>query len=122
MIEINENPGKQVLAFRVSGKLTQKELDELVPSLEKHSASSDDPHLLMIMENFEGWEDASAFLKDLRLDAKYINLFDRIAIVGDKKWHKWGTQLVNPVKKGKLKFFSIDQAEDAWNWTEDKNH
>lgn len=122
MIEVNENPDKGILALRISGKLTQEELDNLVPSLEKYSSSSDHPHLLMIMEDFKGWEDAATLWKDLQMDSKYIGHFDRIAVVGEKKWQEWGTKLVDPITSEELKFFSIEQAEDAWNWAEDKDH
>lgn len=121
MIEVNEDSGNGVLALKISGKLTKQDLDDLVPSLEKHISSSKDPHLMMIMEDFKGWENAAAFWKDLQLDAKYIGRFDRIAIVGDKKWQEWSTRLVNPITKEELKFFPLEQARNAWDWVEE-NH
>lgn len=54
--------------------------------------------------------------KDLKLDARYIGYFDRIAVVGDKKWHEWGTQLVDPITREELKFFPLDQTDEAWEW------
>jgi len=119
MIEVNENTNRGVLALKASGKLTEQDLDELVPLLKRHIAESDDPHLLMIMEDFKGWKDAAAFWKDLQLDAEYIGYFDRIAIVGEKKWQEWGTRLMDPVIKEEMKFFPIDKVEDAWDWIEE---
>lgn len=115
MIEVNEHANQGVLALKVTGTLTEEDLDDLVPTLKTH-ISSEDPHLLMIMEDFHGWEDAAAVWKDLQLDAEYIGYFDRIAVVGNKKWQEWGTRLMNPITKEELKFFSIDQAEKAWEW------
>lgn len=120
MIEVKDD-NQNILAFKVSGKLTKSELDDLVPTLEKHVKKYEDPHLLMIMENFKGWDGAEAFWKDLQLDAKYIGHFDRIAVAGDKKWQDWGTKLVNPITKEELKFFPIDQTDEAWDWIE-QNH
>lgn len=121
MIEVKEHAAHGVLALRVSGTLSEEELDDVVPSLKQHISSSDDPDLLMIMEDFNGWEDAAAVWKDLRLDAEYIGYFDRIGIVGEKKWQKWGTQLLNPLTRQEMKFFPVDQAEDAWKWIR-QNH
>lgn len=50
------------------------------------------------------------------LDAAYIGYFDRIAIVGEKKWQEWGTQLVDAISKEELKYFYTEQAEKAWKW------
>ncbi|MDZ7691777.1 MAG: STAS/SEC14 domain-containing protein [Balneolaceae bacterium] len=116
MIEINEHSEHGILALKVSGTLTEDELEELVPSLEEHISESTHPHLLMIMDDFDGWENAAAAWKDLQLDAKYIGYFDRIAIIGEKKWQKWGTRLVDPLTSEELKFFPIEQADNAWEW------
>lgn len=113
MIEVNTKTDKDI-----PGKLTKGDLDDLVPVLKKHISASKDPHLIMILEDFKGWEDTAAFWKDLQLDVEYIGHFDRIAVVGDQKWEEWGTRLVDPITKEELKFFPIDQAEDAWNWAE----
>lgn len=121
MIEINANADKDILAVKATGKLTKGDLDDLAPVLKKHVSRSDDPHLIMILEDFKGWEDTAAFWKDLQLDAEYIGHFDRIAIIGDKKWQQWGTRLMDPLFNEEMKYFSIDNADYAWNWIE-KSH
>lgn len=115
MIEVNASRDN-VLSIYVSNKLTKGDLDDLVSMLKQKVAESDHPHLLMIMENFNGWADAAAVWKDLQLDAEYMGYFDRIAIVGEKKWQQWGTQLVNPITKEEIQFFPIPKAEKAWGW------
>lgn len=122
MIEVNTKTDKDILAIKATGKLTKGDLDDLVPVLKKHISASKDPHLIMILEDFKGWEDTAAFWKDLQLDVEYIGHFDRIAVVGDQKWEEWGTRLVDPITKEELKFFPIDQAKDAWNGAEQKHH
>ena len=74
------------------------------------------------MDGFEGYESATTFWEDLKLDSEYIGYFDRIALVGDKKWQEWGTQLVNPLTKEELRFFSIDVKDKARVWIEDISH
>lgn len=121
MIEVNEKMSNGILAMKASGKLSEEDLNNLVPVLKKHVAENSDPHLIMILEDFKGWKDTAAFWKDVQLDAEYIGHFDRIAIVGDKKWQDWGTRIFNPITKEEWKFFPIDKAADAWDWAE-KEH
>lgn len=117
MLTVNNNESQNgVLALQVTDKLTEGDLNDLVPVLKKHVSQHNDPHLILVMENFKGWEDAAAFWKDLRLDAEYIGSFDRIAIIGEEKWQQWGTQLLNPLFNEELQFFSLDHAGSAWNW------
>ena len=115
MIRVNASQDN-ILSINVSNKLTKGDLDDLVPLLKEKVAESDHPHLLMILEDFNGWKNAETFWKDLKLDNKYIGSFDRIAVVGEKKWQKWGTKLVNPITKEELKYFPIDQLDNAWEW------
>ena len=121
MIEVNTSRDN-ILPIYVTNKLTKGDLDDLVPLLKQEIAKSDHPHLLMIMEDFKGWEDTAAFWKDLKLDNEYIGFFDRIAVVGDKKWQEWGTRLVNPITKEELQFFPLSNAEIAWNWIQNTSH
>lgn len=122
MINIQEQPNDNILSLKVTDKLTKEDLDNLVPHLKDHVNSADHPHLLMVMEDFEGYESASAVLKDLKLDSEYIGYFDRITLVGDKKWQEWGTQVFNKLTKEELRFFSIEEKEEARNWIEAVPH
>lgn len=118
MINIQEQPNDDILLLTVTGKLTKEDLDNLIPHLKDQVETSDHPQLFMIMEDFEGYESASAIWKDLKLDTEYIGYFDRIALVGDKKWQEWGTRVFDKITKEELRFFSIDEKEEAKNWIE----
>ena len=117
----NFSSPENILSIYVTNKLTKGDLDDLASFLKQKEADWDHPHLLMIMKDFKGWEDTAAAWKDLQLDAEYIGHFDRIAIVGDKKWQWWGAQLVNPITKKELKYFPIDLAENAWEWISEEH-
>lgn len=116
MISIQKQSDDNVLTVKITDTLTREDLDNLVPHLKDQVNTSDHPHLLMIMEDFDGYESATAFWKDLKLDAEYIGHFDRISLVGDEKWQEWATQVINPLTKEELRFFSLDKKEEAKNW------
>ena len=121
MIDVNDDAGK-VLALYVRNKLSKGDLNDLVPTMEQHITKTEDPHLIMILDDFKGWRDTAAFWKEIRLDAEYLGYFNRIAVVGDKKWQQWGTQLLNPITKEELRFFQRKDVDQAWKWLDSTSH
>lgn len=116
MISIQKDSSQDVLKLTVTNKLSEEDLDKCLSHLKEHIATSDHPHLLMVLDDFGGYESVSAFMKDLKLDSKYIGYFDRIAVIGDKEWEKWSIQLLDPITKEELKFFSFDEEDQAEEW------
>jgi hypothetical protein len=120
MINIEIHKESSIIAVKASETLSKKDFDKLAPALRDFAHRSQSSHLLMTLERFKGWEDVSAFWEDLKLDAEFIGKFDRIAIVGEKKWQKWGTNLLDSLTNNELKFFDIKNADGAWLWLRDK--
>ena len=122
MISIQKESSQDVLKLTVTNKLSEEDLDRCESYLKKHISSFNHPHLLMILEDFGGYENASAFMKDLKLDSQYIGNFDRIAVIGDKAWEKWAVQFLDPITNEELKYFSFDEKDQALAWINDFVH
>ena len=120
MIRIQTHQESGIIAIKASEKLNQQDFDKLAPKLREFINSNQKPQLLMILERFKGWEDVNSFWKDLKLDAEFIGKFNRIAIIGQSKWQKWATNLLDTLTKEKLKFFGIQNADNAWAWLQNK--
>lgn len=116
MIDLQESANSDILELKVVEKMTGADLEHLEPVVKKHIKESDHPRLLILMEDFRGWEDAAAFWKDLKMDTEYITDFDRIALLGDADWEKWLTKLFEPVSPTEIKFFEPHQIEHARKW------
>lgn len=116
MIDVQENPNSNILELKVVEELTASDIDHLEPVVDKHVKESDHPCLLLLMEEFSGWEDAAAFWKDLKMDTEYISDFNRIALLGDAKWEEWFTKLIDPVTPNEIKFFELHKIEHARKW------
>lgn len=116
MIDVRDNSAPDVLEMKVTQKLTSADYDHLEPVLEKHVAESVRPKLLLIMEQFSGWDSPEAFWKDLKLDTAYLGKFHRIALVGDARWEEWGTKLINPLTPADMKFFKPKETRHALRW------
>jgi hypothetical protein len=106
-----------VLRVEVSGKLTRRDYDELIPSWEKIIARQGALRMLFIMKDFEGWEPGAAW-EDLQFDLKYAHRIDRIAMVGEKKWQEWLSKLGSLFVKAEVRYFDAAKLPEAERWVE----
>jgi hypothetical protein len=66
-------------------------------------------------EDFHG-ADLHAVWDDLKFGFKHYGDFERIAMVGNRKWEKWMVQMSKPFTKAKVRYFDVSQVENAWAW------
>jgi hypothetical protein len=50
------------------------------------------------------------------LGLRHYRDFDRIAMVGDRKWEKWMATLGKPFTRAKIRYFDVSEIDAAWNW------
>lgn len=72
--------------------------------------------MLIVMENFEGWESAGAFIEDGKIDLAHQNDLRRVAMVGESTWQKWLTQIAVPFAKAKVRYYDLKDIEQARVW------
>lgn len=116
MIAIQDTPDPDVLALTVRQKIRTGDLNDLIPALERHTSEHDDPHLLIEMEEFRGWENTDAFWEDLKLDAVYNGEFERVAVIGEKRWEAWMTRFTDRLTSNEIRYFFPEEKTKAWNW------
>jgi universal stress protein A len=110
-----------VYAVRVSGKLSHEDYQKFLPDLEDLIKSDEKIALLIELDDFHGAE-MSAIKDDFNFSLKHNEAFEKIAIVGEKKWHRWMTLLSNPFIKGEIKYFNRIDLQDAWDWLRIKKY
>lgn len=103
------------VALRLSEKLDKDDFAEIIPILEKQIDAHQKIALYWEMASFEGWT-TEAFFADTGFDIEHHNDFTRIAMVGEKKWHKWMTKLMKPFTSAEVKYFEIQEREEALDW------
>lgn len=54
--------------------------------LHERLGTTDNPGLVLDLTSFEGYEEPSAMLEDLKVDTAHANDFGRIAVVGERRW------------------------------------
>lgn len=72
------------------------------------------------MEDFKGWE-LKAFWEDAKFDMQHANDFEKIAMVGEKKWQQWLTEVMKPFTKAEIKFFESADSSEALQWIKSTN-
>jgi hypothetical protein len=104
-----------LIAVRVSGTLTSADVAAFEHLLEPVMHRNDSVRLYFEMVDFRGWEPAG-FVKHGLFDLTHGRQYSNVAMVGEKKWQDWITTLVDPVKKGKVRYFDLSQREEALRW------
>jgi hypothetical protein len=106
-----ENPG--FIRLRASGRLTASDYDAMEPDFHAELARRGGrAPLLLDVRGWRGWT-AGGLVRDLRFDIRHRNNFPRIAVVGDRPWHKWLTYAAKPVFSGEMRYFDAAREAEA---------
>ena len=115
MLSVDDCGG--LLHVRAGGRLEPEDYERFVPLFETLAdrAPGSVPMLIDLGPDFAGWSFAGLW-RDAKFDVKHNDRFGRIAVVGDRKWEKWGSELAAPFFPGtEMRFFDRDQgAAEAW--------
>lgn len=107
--------GDFFLSLRVRGKLTHEDYQSMVPILESAIAGVENPRINVFFDatELEGWEPRAAW-DDLKLGLKHGREFNRVAMVGHKRWQELATKLGSWFIGGEARFFENEDAAMAW--------
>ncbi|UJH91911.1 STAS/SEC14 domain-containing protein [Antarcticibacterium sp. 1MA-6-2] len=117
MLQILEQTGGNIVATKATGNLTKADYDMLLPLLNNIVGKNQKIRWYFEMEGFEGWK-LKAFWEDLKFDVQHVNDFEKVAMVGDKKWEEWMTDIMKPFTSAEIKFFEINHGTEAQIWIE----
>ncbi len=115
MIETLETGSPKVVGFRLCGRLHDSDYKQFVPTMETILTTEGKVRLFIQLEDFHGW-DLHAAWDDLKFGLKHYSDFERIAMVGDRKWEKWMASLCKPFTKARVQYFDRSEVYAAWTW------
>ena len=106
---------REYLEMKLQGKLHHRDYEVMIPVVERaiEAAGEKELDLLVDMRDFEGWSFEAA-LDDLRFGLKIKDKFQKIAVVGNKKWEEISVDLFRHLSKGEMRFF--ESMDEARNW------
>ena len=116
MYEILSRSQDDVLGVHVSGTLSEADYDRLVPFLETRVREQGPLRVLVLMEDWHGWDSLGALREDAKMDARLNEHARRIAMVGDEDWERWMSKLSKPFAEGQLRYFDAADLDAAWAW------
>ena len=109
-----QKTGALFLRIRAAGRLTAADYRcferDFARAIERRSRPV---QLLLDMRGFNGWTPAG-FVRDLAWDWRNRRSFSRIAVVGDKRWHRWITIVGRPLFRAPTNFFRDGKKAAAW--------
>ena len=112
--KLNESSGP-VVGYKVAGKVTVEDYQQLDPQVQALVDQFDQVCLLLDLQEFAG-EEVKAWLPDLKFGHRFHDKIAKMAIVGDKRWEEWLTSLVKPFYAKDAKFFHPEETDKAWSW------
>jgi hypothetical protein len=54
--------------------------------------------------------------EELTVGLMHYSNFERIALVGNRKWEKWMADFCKPFTKAEVKYFDTSEVDAAWKW------
>lgn len=117
MLQVLDKAQGNLIALRATGKLRKEDYENFIPVFKGKIAQYDKVRWYFEMKDFEGWT-FSAFLEEIKFDLKNASKFERVAIVGDKTWEKWMTEVSKLFTSAEVKFFKLENKEMAMKWVQ----
>jgi len=115
MVLFKDLKRSNVLATVINGMLTDDEIDLLHKKLHEILQSDDKARWYFEMNDFDVWL-AKGLWEYLKTDANHADNYEKIAMVGEKKWQNWISQLMKPFASAEIKYFDLEDKELAKQW------
>lgn len=106
-----------ICALRISGILKRSEFDAEQSALSHKIDTGLKPRLLVMLENFEGWEQGKDWGNDLEFLFSYSERIAKIAIVAELRWETLALAFAGAgFRRAPVKFFPPNELEQARSW------
>lgn len=117
MIETIEDLPEGTLGFRLYGKVTGEDYDNVLsPAIDRAIEEFDRIKLLMqIGPNFDGYNLDAAW-DDARLGLRHWRGFDRVAVATDVGWVSTAVKAVSFMSPCPVQLFNLHQLDEARRW------
>ncbi len=115
MLLVLEESDGLVLGVRVNGRITRPAFDEIAQRSEHIIEEYGSLRLLVHLQSFPAM-DLSAFCADIRFSLRHFGDLDRLALVGDARWHAAYVAVLRPFVPAQLRHYRCRDIDKAWQW------
>jgi hypothetical protein len=117
MIEILPESTETCIGIKISGEVEAEDYENLLPKIDQTIATHGKINLLVVMEDYEGFDGLEAAKADFRFGTQQYRQVEKAAFVSDKKWMGRMVKLMDPfTRRTDEKTFVPDELETAWAW------
>ncbi len=102
-----------IVSVRATGRLTYGDYQHFTEEMERRMRMYGRIRVLMDLQDFHGWDFGAAWA-DFTFGLKHLGHLERCAVVGDKKWEEWLTDLGKPFFQ--VRYFDRSEEAKAWEW------
>ncbi|NNE87831.1 MAG: STAS/SEC14 domain-containing protein [Silicimonas sp.] len=110
-----EDKTAPIAEIKVIGRVTEHDMDEIIPKLEAFIGRHGTIRLIEIIERFDGF-DPTTILDGMKFDAKHMTDITHAAIVTDIPWLGFMTNVADVFMPIVVRKFDVDALEDARAW------
>lgn len=107
-----------VAEIRVTGRVTDHDMDDIIPKLEALINKHGTIRIIEVIERFDGF-DPTTILDGLKFDMKHLTDVTHAAVVSDVPWISYMTSAIAAVMPLTIRVFSMDQIDEARAWIDD---
>ena len=111
----SEHDSAPVVEIRVVGRVTEHDMDEILPKLEAFIRKHGKIRMIEVVERFDGF-DPITILDGMKFDIKHMTDVSHVAFVSDIPWISFLTGAVAAVSPVVLRTFSENELEAARAW------
>jgi hypothetical protein len=115
MIRLSTSDDSNILFTTSSGTLDKNDYDTLLPIVENKILKYGKVRWYFEMDHFDGWK-LDAFWKDIKFDVRHFKDFEKVAMVGDKRWQEWMVRSIKPFIPAEIKYFNLSEKDLAEQW------
>lgn len=103
--------------IRASGRLSARDYDRFEPEFTAELKRRNVPALRLLLDirGFRGWT-PGGFTRDLRWDFRNRRTFSKIAVIGDRSWHRWIAAAGKPLFRAPMRYFDEAQEAEGERW------
>jgi len=103
------------MTLKPVGKLTHDDYQAITPMIDDALQGIKTPQVRVLVDatDFDGWELRAAW-DDFKLGLKHGNAFEKMALVGDRRWQEKMAKIAGWFMSGESRYF--DNVGDAIAW------
>lgn len=117
MFEILPESSDRCIGFKISGKVSADDYSQLLPRLDEAIAAHGTINLLVVVDDFDGYDSLDAAKADWRFGTHEYRQVRKAAFVSDGKWAARAIRIMDPFTRNTdERTFALDQIDDAWAW------